>query len=186
MPPKIKTTKEQIISTTLDFVRKHGEVGLNARSIALALNCSTQPIFSNFSGLEELQKAVMEKAYDLYLEFLEKEVKSNKYPKYKAYGMGYIRFAKEESELFKLLFMCNRRGEIHAPSVDFENSVKLNMENNGLTEEKARLFHLEIWTAVHGIATMLATSFLDFEWNFISDMVTDVYQGLKLRHVENK
>ena len=31
-----------------------------------------------------------------------------KYPPYKASGMAYIRFAKEEKELFKLLFMRDR------------------------------------------------------------------------------
>ena len=97
MPPKIKITKEDIISATLNLVREQGEEGLNARSIASKLNCSTQPIFSNFSGLEELQKTVTERAYNLYLEFLEKEANLGKYPKYKAFGMGYIRFAKEAS-----------------------------------------------------------------------------------------
>ena len=187
MPPKIKVSKNEIIKTTLELVRKHGEGSLNARNIASELSCSTQPIFSNFSGLEELRKAVIENAYKLYLEFLENEVKGGKYPKYKAFGMAYIRFAREEKELFKLLFMCDRKGKQFTPTVDFDASVKMNMEQNGLTEEKARLFHLEVWTAVHGIATMLATSFLEFKWDFISEIVTDIYQGLKFRHVaENK
>lgn len=187
MPPKIKITKDEIVSKTLNLVRENGEEGLNARSVALALNCSTQPIFSNFSGLEELQKAVTNKAYDLYLSFLNNEVKADKYPKYKAFGMAYIRFAREEKQLFKLLFMCDRKGKQFIPTQDFNASVQLIMEQNGLSEEKAKLFHLEIWTAVHGIATMLATNFLDFEWDFISSMITDVYQGLKFRHVtENK
>ena len=33
------------------------------------------------------------------------------YPPYKAMGMGYIRFAAEERELFRLLFMRDRSGE---------------------------------------------------------------------------
>ena len=187
MPPKVKITKNDIITATLDLVRKFGEDGINARTIANALNCSTQPIFSNFKGLEDLQTQVTKKAHDLYLEFLEREVSENKYPKYKAFGMGYIRFAKQEKQLFKFLFMRDRRGENLPSTVDFDESVKLNMQNNGLTEQQAKLFHLETWTFVHGIATMIATSFLDFEWDFISDMVSDVYQGLKTKHtLENK
>ena len=34
-----------------------------------------------------------------------------KYPPYKASGIAYIQFAKEEKELFKLLFMRDRTGE---------------------------------------------------------------------------
>lgn len=186
MPPKIKVTKEEIIYKTLNLVRKSGEDGLNARSIASALNCSTQPIFSNFYSLEELQKAVAEKAYDLYTDYLHREVESGKYPKYKALGMAYIRFAKEESQLFKLMFMCDRHGEQFIPTDDFNFSVKLNMEQNGFSEEKAKLFHLEVWTAIHGIATMLATSFLEFDWEFISNIVTDIYQGLRSRFLTEK
>ena len=56
------------------------------------------------------------------------------------------------------------------------NMVKDNVE---LSDDKAQLFHLEIWAYVHGIATMLATSNLQFDFSFISKMITDVYQGLK-------
>ena len=37
--------------TAVDLIRKSGEDSVNARSIATALNCSTQPIFSNFSSI---------------------------------------------------------------------------------------------------------------------------------------
>ena len=185
MPPKVKITRENIISAAVDLVREQGEEAINARTVAAALGCSTQPIFSNFASMEELYEAVIHRAYGQYLSFLHKEAESGKYPKYKAFGMGYIRFAKEEKELFKLLFMCDRRGKILTPTSDFDESVKLNMQNIGLTEQQAKLFHLETWTAVHGIATMLATNFLDFEWDFVANMISDVYQGLKLRHTEN-
>ena len=51
MPPKIKITKEEIIKTALELVRTSGEQSINARTVAGALNCSTQPIFSNFSSM---------------------------------------------------------------------------------------------------------------------------------------
>ena len=57
---------------------------------------------------------------------------------------------------------------------------------NGLTIEKARLMHLEVWTCVHGIGTMLATSFLPLEWELISDILTDIYQGIRTRHVSEE
>lgn len=183
MPPKVKITKDDIIQTALDLLRKNGDAAINARSLASALNCSTQPIFSNFSTMEELQKAALAVAYELYLDFLKREVESGKYPQYKAFGMAYIRFAKEERELFKLLFMRDRTGEDMSPSFDFEASVQMIMKANGVSIEKARLMHMESWAFVHGIGTMLATSFLPLEWEIISDMLTDVYQGIRARHV---
>lgn len=186
MPPKVRITKEDIIVTALDLLRENGDTAINARSIAAALNCSTQPIFSNFATMDELQNAVLKAAYDLYYDFLKREVESGKYPKYKSFGMAYIRFANEERELFKLLFMRDRTGEDMSPSSDFEESVQMIMNANGLTREKAMLMHMESWAFVHGIGTMLATSFLHLDWEFISDMLTDVYQGIRARHLSGE
>ena len=182
MPPKIKVTKEDIIKTALEIVRKSGAGALNARSIASELGCSTQPIFSNFSSMEELEESVALAARDIYLGFLESEARSGIYPEYKAYGMAYVRFAKEEKELFKLLFMCDRQGKELETGADFEASVEYIMRANGLAREKAELMHLETWACVHGIATMLATSFLELDSKLVSRMTSDVYQGLRLHH----
>lgn len=179
MAPKIKVSKEDIIKTAVELIRKNGADTINARGIAAALNCSTQPIFSNFLTMEELLASVKEKVYGHYLEFLKREAENKKYPQYKAYGMAYIRFAKDERELFKLLFMCDRRGEELIPTPDFSASVEMIMQALNVTRERAKLLHLEMWTCVHGIATMLATSFLNFEWELISNILTDVYIGLR-------
>ncbi len=183
MPPKIKVTKEDIIKTALEIVRKSGAESINARSIANELGCSTQPIFSNFSSMEELEEAVVAAAYDVYLGFLQGEVESGKYPEYKAFGRGYIRFAKEEKELFKLLFMCDRQGKELEVGADFEASVEYIMKAIKISKERAERMHLEMWASVHGIATMLATSFLELDSELISEMLSDVYRGLCMRHV---
>ena len=184
MPPKVKVTKEDIVNVSLELVRKNGVDAINARAIASALNCSTQPLFSNFESMEELQATVGSAAYDLYLDFIRVEVESEKYPQYKAFGMAYIRFAREEKELFKFLFMRDRTDDDTSPDSDFEQSVQIIMENTGLSREKAMLMHLEMWIAVHGIATMHATSFLTLDWELISNVISDIYQGIRTRHLE--
>lgn len=183
MPPKVKITKKDIIETALGLLRRSGETAINARSIASALGCSTQPVFSNFATMDELHGALIASAHELYLSFLKKEAESGKYPQYKSFGMAYIRFAKEESELFKFLFMCDRKGEDLTPTADFEESVEIIMNANGISKEKAELMHLEMWVCVHGIATMLATSFLELDSELISNMLTDIYTGIRARHL---
>ena len=186
MPPKVKITKENIIQTALDLIRSEGDGALNARSIASALGCSTQPVFSNFATMEELQLSVVEAAHDLYLGFLQGEVEEGKYPPYKAFGMAYIRFAKEEKELFKLLFMCDRENIKLVSNVDFGASVEMIMNACGISRERAELMHMEMWTCVHGIGTMLATSFFDLGWELISNMLSDTYYGLRARHLSEE
>ena len=67
--------------------------------------------------------------------------------------------------------------------MDFETSVDMIMRSNGITREKAELMHLEMWICVHGIGTMLATSFLSLDWELVSNMLTDIYQGVRARHL---
>ena len=186
MPPKVKVTRDDIIQTALELVRAQGAAPLNARQIAAALNCSTQPIFSNFATMDELQGAVLEAGFAYYLGFLKSAAESGRYPPYKAFGMAYIRFAGEEKELFKLLFMRDRRGEGQAPTEDFETSVVMIMQANGLSRERAERMHMEMWSCTHGIAVMLATSFLHPDEELISMMLTDVYQGLRIRHIQEQ
>lgn len=183
MPPRAKVMKEEILNAAIEIVRQRGPAALNARNIAKALNCSTQPVFSNFATMEELRQAVWNRAEQLCAEYLRREEESGKYPVYKANGMAYIRFAKEERELFKLLYMCDRQGE----SLPVESSLNNKMENvvhenTGLDGRKMKLFHLEMWAYVHGIATMFATGFLELPWELVSQMLTDCYQGLRKQY----
>ncbi len=187
MPPKSKITKKNIVDTALDTVRKDGVAALNARSLAKALDCSTQPIFSNYSSMKELTDDIIKSANALYESYIREAFTDEEYPPYKATGMAYIRFAREEKELFKLLFMRDRTGE---PLVEDRESVRpmleLIMQNLGLTEDEAYLFHLELWLYVHGIATMSATSYLDWDADFVSKALTDAYEGLKYRYTKGK
>ena len=136
--------------------------------------------------MEELEEEAMRTAFDLYLGFLNRECESKKYPKYKAFGMAYIRFAKEEKELFKLLFMRDRTGEALTLTEDFKSSVEMIMELSGVTRETAELMHLEMWTAVHGIATMHATSFLTLPPELISNILSDIYSGIRTTHISKE
>ena len=183
MPPKIKVSKEDIIHAALDIVRNSGAQAVNARAIASILHCSTQPVFSNFATMDELRLTIIEMADAVCQEYMQREVETGKFPPYKAHGMAYIRFAKEEPELFKLLYMRDRSSESIPENSEHTSMMESIIRNNtGLNGADARLFHLEMWAYVHGIATMFATGFLDLDWELVSKMLTDSYQGLRKQY----
>ena len=183
MPPKVKVTKDDIINAAVEIVRQSGHQALNARTVAAALNCSTQPVFSNFNSMEQLRLAVVAKADQLCGQYIQREIASGNYLAYKASGMAYIRFAKEEAELFKLLYMRDRTNEPPQPESALTDQMEtLVFQNTGLSEQDVKLFHLEMWAYVHGIATMFATGFLDLDWELVSKMLTDSYQGLRKQY----
>ena len=64
--------------------------------------------------------------------------------------------------------------------------IEVIMKGTGLSEERAYLLHLEMWVYVHGIASMLATSYLNWDMDFASRALTDAYQGLRARHIEEE
>ena len=187
MPPKVKFTREQIITAALNVTRKNGIVGLTARGLAAELGSSAKPIFGLFQNMEEVQKEVIVAANTLYQSYISRGMTEGKYPPYKASGMAYIRFAKEERELFGLLFMRDRSNEkIEENKEEIKPLMQLIQQNLGISEDEAYLFHLEMWLYVHGIATMIATSYLDWDDEFISRVITDAYMGLKYRYTEGK
>ena len=183
MPPKVKIARADIVSAAVELVRTAGQQAINARMVAAMLNCSTQPIFSNFATMDQLRMAVVEVADEMCNDYIAREVAGGDLPPYKASGMAYIRFAKEEKELFKLLYMCDRAGQPHPEDAESFNQMADMIKNStGMETEQTRLFHLEMWAYVHGIATMFATGFLDLEWELVSCMLTDAYQGLRKQY----
>ena len=184
MPPKFKFTREQIVAAALEVTRKNGITGLTARGLAAELGSSAKPIFGLFQNMEEVQREVVSAANTLYQSYIKKGMADNKFPPYKASGIAYIQFAKEEKELFKLLFMRDRADEkIEENREEIRPILDLIMKNLGIDENEAYFFHLELWLYVHGIATMIATNYLEWDIEFIDKALTDAYQELKNRYV---
>ncbi|MBR5288784.1 MAG: TetR/AcrR family transcriptional regulator [Clostridia bacterium] len=66
MPPKQRITREMILEKAFDMFCQEGMDAVNARSVAKALNCSTQPIFSYYTGMQELRATLDLKAQELF------------------------------------------------------------------------------------------------------------------------
>lgn len=179
MPPRVKFSREEIIAAALDIVRRGGMDALTARSLAAELGSSAKPVFGLFENMQEVQDEVVRAANAEYQSFLRAEMMSGAYPPYKASGMAYIAFARQEKELFKLLFMRDRTDETtETEDESLDDIIALISRNTGLREEQARLFHLEMWIFVHGIAVMVATGYLEWDMDFVSDALTHMYGAM--------
>ena len=180
MPKKQQITKEMILQAALDTVRKEGPGALGARAVARQLGASTQPVFSQFSSIGELEQAAYCEAVALYNRRVEAAMQSSDRP-YRAAGLAYITFAREEPQLFRWLFMRDRSKDPADDPVETEPFLAILQKTLGLSREDALLFYLEMWTVVHGIATMVATSYFNWNEETISRVLTDFYRGLQAR-----
>ncbi|QRN84499.1 TetR/AcrR family transcriptional regulator (plasmid) [Chloroflexota bacterium] len=187
MPPKVKITQDAVIEAAFELVRQGGMLALNARAIASELKCSTQPIFRVFDSMDDLRAAVMVRISTAYNNYFDAQLNTEDVPPYKATGLAYIHFARDERELFKTLFMRDRTGEVQVEEDhSFDVAVERIMSATGLDREKASRFHLDMWVFVHGIATMLATSYLDLGDELISELMTDAYRGFVPLYMESE
>ena len=108
MAPRNKFTREEMIAAAVQIVRARGEGALTARSVAEALHVSTQPVFTCFHSMEELRREVLSAARTVYDSYVERGLQAE--IPFFGFGMEYIRFAREEPELYRLLFFTGRSG----------------------------------------------------------------------------
>ena len=179
MPKKITVTKEAILEAALNILRRDGEGAIHARGVAKELSVSTQPIFSHFENMQDLKQALCDRAWEEYKNFYTKEIESNKYPKYKASGMAYIKFANAEPALFNYLYSGK---DSHSKKADtmFWGQVSEIEDTKGVSNESATLFHLQMWVYVHGIATLTSNKYIELDEETTSKMVSNVYKSLHL------
>ena len=180
MPPKVKFTKEQVVSAAITVVRNKGYQALNARSVAKILGCSTQPVFRVFENMEQLKKAVIQQANAVYNSYIEASKADTEKP-YKATGLAYIRFAKEEKELFRLLFMRDRSEEDiskQPPDDNLDYILTVLRQATGFEQTIAHQFHLQMWIYTHGLASMIATNYLDFTEEETSRLLKEAFIAL--------
>lgn len=187
MGKKEKYTKEELVGKAVEMVREKGFDNLGIRSLADYSGVSTQPICRHFGNIKELNACVLSAINDLYEDFLKKEVQSGQYPPYKASGIGYVNFARKEPELFKALFMRSRKNEDgKKEDAAFDAISRKVAERYKIDYADARKFHLMMWLVVHGIATQIATEYLNLSEADVSDILTESFTALSARFANKK
>lgn len=101
MARPISITKEKILTSALDVVRKGGIEALTSRNLTSALGCGVNPIFSAFGSMKGVVEAVRLEARRLFNERVGIGLQQN--PPFKGLGMAFLWFAMDEPELYKLI-----------------------------------------------------------------------------------
>ncbi|MGL5088703.1 MAG: TetR/AcrR family transcriptional regulator [Cetobacterium sp.] len=160
MPKKAIFKKEQIHNKAFEMFEKYGLDEITARNLAKALNCSPAPIYSCYSSMDELKTELIEEAKKIFLQYvMEPETDMV----FLNSGIGLCRFAKDEKQLFKSIFL---RDNSYANLLKkFRDVMRIEMEkderfNNLPIEFKYDLF-LDCWLIGHGLATLIATDYFE-------------------------
>lgn len=183
MPPKAKIAKNMILNTVLDITRETGFESVNARSIASKLQCSTRPIFTCYENMDELKKAFLDYAFEFYNQYVIEYSNSVNVSSYLVLPLSYIDFAKEETHLFKLLFINDMDLDM-VNTMDFykevgnEKKAKIFSDEIGVELEHAKKIFLDLFFYTHGIAVLTATEKLSLDRNSVEKMVRNILSAL--------
>lgn len=163
MPPKQRITREMILETSFAMFCREGMEVVNARSVAKALNCSTQPIFSYFAGMDDLKTSLEQKARELFEAQIAEAIKSEQ-PLFNG-CMAYYRFAMNQPNLFRQMFLLKRAKQpesLAAINAALREKVVMPLaqkQNEDPEIVEARCVRL--WVYTHGMASLAAMGLLN-------------------------
>ena len=188
MPKSVVITKEKILDTAFLLARKKGMSGVSNRELAKKLNSSIRPIYYQFKNSEELSKELINKIEHYFFDYIFNF--GNGKTNYKDAGIRYISFARNEKNLYKILFMseCNMFCDefVKSDEYNFSKLQDLVMDTTKLDSDDAFDFHMKMWIFTHGIATLVATDTVNFSDEDISNLLTSQYKALMKLEGENK
>ena len=159
MAPKNKFTKEEMVEAALRVVRAKGIGGLTAKTLADELGTSTQPVFTAFKSMDGVKQEVYAAAVRVYDGYTNAGLQE-KIP-FLGVGMQYIRFAREEPELYRLLFLTKPTGKEHSAMKAMGHLQELVRPTltaiYQISAEEADLYFRDLWLVVHSLSTLIVT-----------------------------
>lgn len=159
MPPRAKFSREEIVEAALQLTREGGPGAVTARDIAARLNMSTRPIFTYFKTMDELKDAAREAAESRYRERIESGLRAEN--PLLGVGIEYLRFACDEPQLYRLLFLTRPENEnagamaaMRRTQAQVRESL---MKTYQIQADEADWYFRNMWLAAHSLATLAVT-----------------------------
>lgn len=189
MPPKAKFTKQQIVDAALQIFRNEGMENLTSRNLGKKLGSSACPIFTVFSGMDEVQAAMVDEAKSIYRKYIDTGLAQD--IPFRGVGEQYIRFAIDEPKLFHLLFMNESKGTPSAnhilPLLDdsYDRILESIMKPFSIDRQTAEQLYCHLWVYTHGIACLCSTKTCAFTAQETTEMMSEVFLSL-LKNLEER
>ena len=172
MAPKNKFTSPYFAVRGAHVGRVKGADGLTAKTIADELGTSTQPIFTAFGSMGSIRQAVYAAAVRVYDDYTKIGLQE-KIP-FLGVGTQYIRFAREEPELYRLLFLTKSQefGAMQAMRhlQALVRSTVIAVYH--ITEDEADFYFRNLWLVVHSLATLIVTGDCPYRDQEIGQILT--------------
>jgi AcrR family transcriptional regulator len=190
MPPKTKFDRNTIVDAALEVAKEKGFTGITARSVANRLNSSVAPIYVNFTTVDELVEAVVQRVFAISEELLAKQKGQSMFENM---GKASLAFAREYPVFFRELAM--QPNPYMASYETIENAMLEAMVEDEamqgwtLKERKRLLLKLRVFQM--GLAVMVANghvpSWLDHQEfdDLLMEVGDDLLLAQQIKRKEN-
>lgn len=182
MPPKPKFTREQIIDSAYEILREEGIDAVVARNVGKKLGTTSSPIFTVFSGMEELKEELYQKAKDVCLKYIGQAV--NYEPAFKEFGRRCVLFAQKEPHIYSFLFK-KRLLTIDTMSIaekEYSDIVLPILSGVGkafdLTIEEVRLILERLFVYCNGIMTLTLNGRKAYSEQKVNEILGENFAGM--------
>lgn len=172
-------TRDAILDAARDLVAEQGASGLSLRAVARRIDYSPAGLYEYFDSKDGLLTAVCIRGNQhlhAYLESVDKALTTEEF--FVALMGQYVRFARENPELFTLMFTHASVG-VHTPDyvndpmpqdpfMVLYNAVLAAIERGDLRATPGDAFDItySVWAIAHGAAMLQVNYLKDFKYDF--------------------
>lgn len=162
MARKKTITRENILDAAFDLVVQEGFSNFTARKVAKWMNCSTQPIYLEFSCMDELKNAVLKRVQeylvtDVYNQQICDDALIN-------LSLAYIDLARTNNHLYKAIFVEDHFGVSAMRDFTYQLALKKLDENpaaKNLPEDRKKNLVTGCWIIATGLASLISAGYID-------------------------
>ncbi len=180
MPPKHKTTKSEIIETSINIAREIGIDGVTAREIGKRLGLSSRPIYSYYPSMQVLKKELLNEILNILKKYILNGNRKSDDSLFNM-GIGQILFAKEESMLYRIIMEEFTLQELQTSSLDKEliDTVKNDKYYKMFPKESIKDIYFKMSLFTDGICNSIIHNVLhDDSEEFIEKLLYETGEAL--------
>ena len=177
MPKAITITKEIIVDSAFEIVRKEGFQSLSARNISKRIGCSTQPIYWAYKNMEDLKQDVITKMVTCLNGVIGNYRKTGK--PFLDYGLGYIYAAYTEPTLFKAIYADNILELTMTDIIPANTMLEIMRQDTcatGLSDDELMETAVKTWVFAHGLASLIVSGIIVYDESKI-EMILETFPG---------
>lgn len=163
MAPKTKFSREELVEAAFVIAKTEGVDQITVRKVADQIGSSVAPIYVNFSTIDELKEAVLEKIQIIANEMLQTSFSSDSFLNI---GIASLKFAREYPVLFNDLILNQtnlKKAQPHNGGMVEQLGTSSHME--GLTEAERMDIFFKMQIFQLGLSVMDVNGFLPKEYN---------------------